>query len=62
VFSTAFELIGADLPFFSCVEKNGGGKCLFGAKKNFFLNVLLLKFDGLHFYGIWSHFEAFRSG
>jgi hypothetical protein len=51
VFSTVFELRGADVPFFSCRE-------------TFYLvkNVLLLKFDGLsmHFYGIWSHFEAFR--
>jgi hypothetical protein len=57
VFPTAFELRGADVPFFSCAEKKW--------KLFFFLkNVLLLKFDGLlvHFYGIWSHFEAFRVG
>jgi hypothetical protein len=50
VFSTAFELRGADLAFFSCAEN--------------VKNVILLKFDELymHFYGIWSDFEAFRGG
>jgi hypothetical protein len=30
----------------------------------FVKNVLLLKLGGLwmHFYGIWSHFDAFRGG
>jgi hypothetical protein len=47
LFSTAFELRGADFPVFSCVEE----------KKNFlggvFLvkNVLLLQFDGLYWCG-----------
>jgi hypothetical protein len=42
-----------------------GGKTIL-KKRLFFVvkNVLLLKFDGLlmHFYGTWSHFEAFRGG
>jgi hypothetical protein len=49
VFSTAFELRGADLTVFSCTEN----LFVFLVK-----NVLLLKFYGLRFYGIWSHFEA----
>jgi hypothetical protein len=48
VFSTAFELRGADLPFFSCAEKKLFEKNVFGEIFYFiFLNVLLLKFDGL---------------
>jgi hypothetical protein len=45
VFSTAFELRGADLPFFSCAEK-----IVLKIKKK----VLLLKFDGCIFmaYGV----------
>jgi hypothetical protein len=41
VFSTAFELRGADLPSFSCAEKKLG-EIFFFVK-----NVLLMKFDGL---------------
>jgi hypothetical protein len=42
VFSTAFGLRGADLPFFSCAEKKIRKKWNYILKK-----VLLLKFDGL---------------
>jgi hypothetical protein len=57
VFSTVFELRGVDLLFFSCAAKNVFEKKWGDIQKK---NVLLLKFDGLemHFYGIWSHFEA----
>jgi hypothetical protein len=46
VFSTAFELRGADVPFFSCAGKKvfeqNWGEYIFFVK-----NVVLLKFDGL---------------
>jgi hypothetical protein len=46
----AFELRGADVLFFSCAEKKLGGYF-------YFLNVLLLKFDGLDAF-LW-HMESF---
>jgi hypothetical protein len=42
VFSTAFELRGTDVPFSFMHGQKLGGDFFF-----FFLNVLLLKFDGL---------------
>jgi hypothetical protein len=63
VFSTAFELRGADLPFFSWEKKNGFvfGFFLLNMLKMFY--YLVLKFDGLYSRCIFmSHFEALRGG